>query len=326
MFGRRSEYDVSNRIDTTDPLAVEAEVRAIYLGLYPDASAQCVSRAVADCARLYRGEWPGYHACDTGYHDLQHVLEVTLAMARLMDGYERAPDRPNCALGARLFTLGVLSALFHDSGYLRRHGDTRHRHGAEYTLRHVGRGARFLHRYVTSIGMPELADAAARIIHFSGYEIPVERIKVRSASHRMLGNMLGTADILAQMADRCYLEKCRDRLYPEFVLGGLAGVPTGNSAPVFCSAEDLLCKTPTFYRSASARLNDQLGAAYHFARHHFRGPNPYLDEVIKNVRYAERVAEKGDLTLLRRVPPPRRTDAAPARRREPAPVAAPAVA
>jgi hypothetical protein len=41
---------------------------------------------------------------------------------------------------------------------------------------------------------------------------------------RRLGNMLGTADIIAQMADRCYLEKCRDRLFPEFVAGGLASV------------------------------------------------------------------------------------------------------
>ena len=39
---------------------------------------------------------------------------------------------------------------------------------------------------------------------------------------RKLGHLLGTADLIAQMADRCYLEKCRDRLYPEFVLGGIA--------------------------------------------------------------------------------------------------------
>ena len=36
----------------------------------------------------------------------------------------------------------------------------------------------------------------------------------------MVGHLLGTADMIAQIADRCYLEKCRDRLYAEFVLGG----------------------------------------------------------------------------------------------------------
>ena len=122
--------------------------------------------------------------------------------------------------------------------------------------------------------------------------------------------MLGTADIIAQMADRCYLEKCRDRLYPEFVLGGLASSgagPRSNPSALFDSAEDLLRKTPGFYRTANARLTDQLGAAYDFVKNHFGGHNPYLEEVAKNIRYAERVAETGDLKLLRRVPPPRQT-------------------
>ena len=307
---RRSEYDVSDRINTTDPTALDSEVRRIFLGLYPAASPALVSRAVGDCTRLYRGEWPGYHACDTSYHNLQHVLEVTLAMARLMDGYERSHERPEL-IGPRLFGLGIVTALFHDIGYLRRRSDTRHRNGAEYTLRHVSRGACFLEQYMTSVGMPDLASVAARIIHFTGYEIPVQRIQVPTPLFRMLGNMLGTADIIAQMADRCYLEKCRDRLYPEFVHAGLASAGTAaerTSATLFDSAEDLLRKTPSFYHAAKARLTDQLGAVYQFIRDHFGGHNPYLEEVAKNIRYAERVAENGDLKLLRRVPPPRQAD------------------
>jgi hypothetical protein len=304
---RRSEYDVLNEVNTTDPSAVDGEVRRIFLRLYPDASAALLSRAAGDCTRLYRGEWPGYHGCDTSYHNLQHVLEVTLAMARLMDGYERARERPE-PIGARLFSLGILTALFHDIGYLRRRNDTRHRNGAEYTLRHVSRGARFLEQYITSIGIPDLAPVAARIIHFTGYEIPVQRIEVPKPIFRTIGNMLGTADIIAQMADRCYLEKCRDRLYPEFVLGGLASVGAARASsptPLFTSAEDLLRKTPSFYQAASARLTDHLGAAYKLVESHVGGRNPYLDEVAKNIRYAERVAERGDLRLLRRIPPPR---------------------
>jgi hypothetical protein len=129
---------------------------------------------------------------------------------------------------------------------------------------------------------------------------------------RLVGNMLGTADIIAQMADRCYLEKCRDRLYPEFVEGGLASSgPTDNRAPtaLFSSPADLLCKTPGFYRTATTRLTEQLGATYDYLANHFRGQNLYLDEVNKNIRYAERISAKGDLALLRRVPPPGPFDA-----------------
>jgi hypothetical protein len=304
---RRSEYDVSNRVNTTDPAAVHNEVSRVFLALYPDASLELVARAFADCGLLYRGEYPGYHGCDTGYHNLQHVLDVTLAMARLMDGYERARHRSE-PIGPRVFGLGVITALFHDIGYLRHRNDTRHRKGAEYTLRHVSRGARFLERYLSDAGMPDLAPVAARIIHFTGYEIPVQRIEVPSLMFRMIGNMLGTADIMAQMADRCYLEKCRDRLYPEFVDGGLASPGQEGAAggvAVFSSAEDLLRKTPGFYQSATARLTDHLGATYRYVTNHFGGQNLYLDEVVKNIRYAERVAANNDFNLLRRVPPPK---------------------
>jgi len=62
---------------------------------------------------------------------------------------------------------------------------------------------------------------ATQIVHFTGYEL--KSIQIRLDDRRPQGRSpLGTADMTAQMADRCYLEKCRDRLYPEFVLGGIA--------------------------------------------------------------------------------------------------------
>ena len=60
--------------------------------------------------------------------------------------------------------------------------------------------------------------------------------------------MLGTADMITQLADRCYLEKCRDRLYPEFVLGGVA-LPIGSNGYAevkYASGLDLLRQTPAF--------------------------------------------------------------------------------
>jgi hypothetical protein len=90
---RKNNFDVSNRVDTTDSHAVNAEVVRIFLELYPDASVHVLNRSFRDMARLQLGEYPGYRACDTDYHNMQHSLDVTLAMARLMDGYERTRDR-----------------------------------------------------------------------------------------------------------------------------------------------------------------------------------------------------------------------------------------
>ena len=300
---RRNEFDVTNRINTTDPQLVSEAVCRVYQDLYQQDTARNLPQAFTDLARLYRGEFPGFHECDTDYHDVQHVLDVTLGMARLLDGCVRATS--DGAIGERLFRLGIVSALFHDCGYIRHRKDTKHANGAEYTAVHVSRGAHFLEEYLPTIGMADLVLAATRIVHFTGYEVPVDRIKVPSLEFRLLGNLLGSADILAQMADRCYLEKCYDRLYPEFVRGGIARKrhKDGSEEIVFASAADLIFKTPRFYQGATKRLREDLGGCYTYAEQHFGGSNLYFDELEKNINYARSIAVEGDISLLRRRPP-----------------------
>jgi hypothetical protein len=302
---RRSDYDVSDTVRTTDPAAVGVEVIRLCKRMFPEAPAPALERAFADTGRMYRGEHRDYLPCDTEYHDIQHVLDVTLAMARLMDGYQRSARNGNPPLTKELYLAGVLAALFHDFGYLRRRNDHKHRYGAEYTLVHVSRGALFLRSYARELGVEErLASAASMLVHFTGYERPAETIRMGDETLRRLGLMLGTADIIAQMSDRCYLEKCRDRLYPEFVLGGLAGRPGPNRLPTFASGEDLVTKTPGFYEGACKRLEGQLERSYDYAARHFDGPNLYLDEMRKNAEYAQSVAQSGDARQrLRRQPP-----------------------
>jgi len=302
MNFRRSDFDVTNRINTTDPVCVKLEVDRIFRSLYARTRAVTLNRAFDDMVSLYRGEFPGYAKCDTGYHDLQHVLEVTLAMTRLLDGYERSRGEGR-HIPERLFELGVICALYHDIGYIRRLGDTRHRNGAEYTRTHVSRGARFLREYLPAIGMPEYADVAGQIVHFTGYERPVSSIRVPDPIFRLLGSLLGSADIIAQMSDRCYLEKCRDRLYPEFVAGGIARVKTEEGEEVvFESGEDLLRKTPMFYQNAARRLDVELGGAYQFAQTHFGGTNLYMDALKQNIRFVEKSALAGGIQLRRQPP------------------------
>ncbi len=299
---RRSEFDVTNSIKTTDPQAVATEIRHLYLDLYRKSGAAGLQRPFRDFTEMYYGEHPAYRACDTGYHDIQHVLDVTLAMARLLHSYERTGK---LALGEKLFRLGVLLALYHDCGYIRHRKDTLHHNGAEYTQTHVTRGAQFLRGYLPRIGMTELAPVAPRILHFTGYEVPISKIRLPHPIFRAIGNLLGSADILAQMADRCYLEKCYDRLFPEFVLGGIARQYTndGRQEVVFASAADLIAKTPYFFESAARRLHVDLDCAYRYAEGHFGGHNYYVEEVEKNVRYARAIASKGDISRLRRRPP-----------------------
>ena len=302
MNFRRSDFDVTNRINTTDPMCVKLEVTRIFRALYSRNQAPILERAFDDVVRMYRGEFPGYARCDTEYHDLQHILDVTLAMGRLLDGYERSRgDGP--MISERLFQLGVICALYHDMGYIRRLNDMKHQNGAEYTAIHVSRGAKFLREYLPTIGMEEFAEVGGSILHFTGYERPVATIRVPSPIFRLVGSLLGSADIIAQMSDRCYLEKCRDRLYPEFVAGGITRKLTDNGeVVVFASPEDLLRKTPSFYQNATRRLDEDLGGSYQFAKAHFGGTNLYMDAVKQNIRFVEKAGTQPEI-LLRRNPP-----------------------
>jgi hypothetical protein len=292
-------YDVTGSIRTTDAAAVGAEVVGLYSKLFASADPQPLERAFADAVRLYQGGDPAYWPCETEYHDIQHVLDVTLSMARLMDGYHGSHRAGEETLSPELYIAGALAALFHDFGYLRKRNDHRHRYGAEYTITHVSRGAAFLRAYVRELGFSDaLARLGGALLHFTGYERRPEAIRIGAGLARRLGELLGTADIIAQMSDRCYLEKCRDRLYPEFVLGALGAPRSAVPLPTFASGADLVARTPTFYEHAVHRLNVQLGRAYEYAARHFGGANLYIDAMRRNAAYAADGA-----AVLRRKPP-----------------------
>ena len=165
--------------------------------------------------------------------------------------------------------VGLITGLFHDVGYLRRAEDGESRNGAEFTRTHVSRGARFLADYLPTVGLGAWVPIATEIVHFTGYEVPFAQIKVSDPRDIKLGHLIGTADMIAQMADRCYLEKCRDRLYAEFVLGGVALPMAVNGGPQvkYASGLDLLRQTPDFVADVrTKRLDGQFDARLPLSR------------------------------------------------------------
>ena len=295
---RRNHYDVTGRVRISHPDDVRDAVCELLAALYPDADLAALRDAFRTFGRLYAGTLPGYAGCDTWYHDAQHSLDCALAMARLLDGYERSMPAAQ-KLGARRAVLGVLIALFHDAGYIRRRGDHA-ANGAEFTLTHVYRSGEFLRDYLPKIGFGDDVRKARQIVHFTGYEIALDKIQVRDAKDRMLGFLLGSADVLAQTSDRCYLEKCRDFLFREFTLCGLAGTPRpGGPTPIYGSANELLAKTVAFNRELwSERLDGYFGGVHRFLDVHFGGPNPYgaaIDAHLARIARLVRTRRLGDL-------------------------------
>ena len=304
---RRSDFDVTNTVQVSVPAAVLEAVEALYRPLWPQLEFGPLTKAFEHFERLFAGEVPGYFGVDTVYHDRQHTLDITLALARLIVGHERM--QPEAArLGSERAVVGLIVGLFHDVGYLRRTDDHESRNGAEFTRTHVSRGARFLEEYLPVLGLSAWVPITSQIIHFTGYEVPFPQIEAKVPDRRdvMLGHLLGTADMVAQIADRCYLEKCRDRLYAEFVLGGVAlpVAANGGRQVKYASGLDLLRQTPEFVAEVRAkRLDAEFHSAYHFLEALYGGRNPYMEAIDRNMEYLRQILRSENWRLLRRSPP-----------------------
>jgi hypothetical protein len=303
---RRSDYDVTNTVKVSSVRSVCAAVRRLFESQFPSASFDSVWMAFHDFDRLYTGRDPRYHAVDTSYHDIQHTLDVTLALARLIVGHERSVDETD-RLGEERARFALVAALFHDAGYIRhRQRDQHAANGAVFTTTHVTRSGAFLEKYLPKIGLDAFVPVVSRVVHFTGYEKPLDEIELEDTRDTKAGHLIGTADLLVQMADRCYLEKCRDRLYPEFVLGEVAvNIEATGSHAMYQSGRDLLQKTIDFYqKSAQARLDTSFDRAYRFMEAVFENnQNPYLSFVNKNMIFLEKIKRDGDWSVLRRRPP-----------------------
>jgi hypothetical protein len=154
--------------------------------------------------------------------------------------------------------------------------------------------------------MAEWVPVATKIVHFTGYEVQFDQIRLDDPLDRRLGHLIGTGDLIAQISDRCYLEKCRDRLYPEFVLGGIAMPSNSEGQPSvrYSSGLDVLRQTPGFIEEMRrTRLDGEFQGAYRSLEVLFNGRNPYIEAIDRNLEYLSEVLRTGRWPMLRRDPP-----------------------
>lgn len=292
-----SQRDPTGSVDLQSPRAVEAAIRAILDGMpgeCPDPG--LLTRAIDDLVLAYSGDYPGLLHCDTLYHDLRHALETGLTMARLLDGEARDAGQDGAARIDRAHALlGIILALYHDVGLLRRTSEA-DLWGATLTPVHEERGVEFLRTYLADTSLAGLVAKAELIMPTKlVYKIPADW----PALHRKLGAMIATADLLSQMSDRCYIEKCRDFLFLEFSAIGLAGT----ADTPYPDRETLLQKTPGFYTGFIAkRLDEDFGNVRRFIEGHFDGANPYDEAIERNLAYLAGILATQDFAQLRRHP------------------------
>jgi hypothetical protein len=225
--------------------------------------------------KLFNGEYHGYQQCDTPYHDLEHTLQAYLATARIFDGLLRVN---HTAITEEFLALGLISALGHDTGFIKENWDTQGT-GAKYTFLHVNRSQEFMGKYLPRLGFStSQIECVKNIINCTGLKVDLSTISFSSENERKTGYIVGTADYLGQMSDPNYLKKL-PKLYLEFKDGGVTD---------YTSAQDLIKKTPTFFEEfVMKRFKEDFQSVYRFAANHFGGQNIYIDEIRKNIAHVK---------------------------------------
>ena len=275
---------------TKDPTAVEVEVQAAYLAIFPNADQRFVSRAFGWATECFLGTFKDYQAVDTAYHDFEHTLQGALCLARLLRGRHLAAAHPQ--LTQRMFQLGLLGILLHDSGYLKKRGDTEGT-GAKYTVTHVERGVELV---AELLGEKRFAAADIKsvqnMIHCTGMEAVLRAIPFQNDMERIVGFAVGTADLLGQLAAEDYVDKL-PALYSEFAEAARFSKDRTHFVMTYSSANDLMRKTPVFWEKIVQRkLNRDFGGLYRFLNDPYpHGPNEYLERVEANMqRLRKRIA------------------------------------
>ncbi len=281
-------------VDMDTPQAVLDEVLFIMTLVHPQMDPTQFANAYGFMNSLYLGTWPAERECNTQFHDLRHITDTTLAMARLIHGAVLAGNR----LSPRQVLVGMVSALVHDAGYIQDKTDEDGT-GAKYTTIHVERSMAFVERYGHRYGLTAQEIPECQLmIHCTDLETDVTSVQFPSQPVELLAKLLGCADLIGQMADRIYLEKLF-YLYKEFEEGMVTS---------YADEMDLLHKTLAFFPMVRKRVDEQLGGYDRLAKSHFIrrwgiSQNLYRVAIERQQQYLAQILDQsaGDLSkFLRR--------------------------
>lgn len=258
-----------NRQRITDIFQIDSsvtlwsEVIEILRLISPSFQTDSTRRVFNSVNDLYHGNFPGYRACNTGYHDLSHATATFLAMTRLIHG---------AALDDSLFSAsnvaaGLAAAILHDVGYIQE-ADDREGTGAKHKAIHEQRSMDFLSRHGQAFGLAADEISAGRsLILCTDMQEDIASISFASRQIKFLGKLLAAADLLAQLSDQLYLEKLLF-LYHE---GREAG--DGN----YKSESDIIAKASPFYDVFEDRLKLLTNKTDRYMKLHFASSS-HIDE------------------------------------------------
>ena len=260
------------------------EILTIVERICPKTDLNLIREVHNDLATFFAGSHPDFQKNNLPYHNLRHSQSVVLATIRLFDGLHW-----NCTpITADMLLRGLLAAYFHDTGMLLIEGDPAHS-GTEYMADHEARSILFLQHYAARKGLDtDIPRDCATIINYTDLYGDPSTLEFHNHEIQLVGQIVGAADILAQMADRYYLE-CLPLLFNEMHAGGMSRHD---------SALELMEHTANFYHTVVLkRLHTTFSPTSSAMQTHFReryniDRNLYIENIDKNVLYLNRIIKK----------------------------------
>lgn len=246
-----------------------------------------LQQLIKDIYGLYSGNWPTHEACQVGYHTLEHIMEVAMAVVRMMIGWNRM-HTGNQLLSEEVFLAGIVAALFHDCGYIKDKGDMIGS-GGKLAFIHVERSKNIAKQYLLANNWSAFSvDLVPLIIEQTDFTKPVVLAdKLSQFPGRELAGIVGTADLLAQMADVYYIERL-PALFAEFHEAYQfedAAVLLQKGIKKFDSVQEMIDGTVGFFEQFVTPRIEQLGRMDSYLGIFFgnRARNPYMESVITNL-------------------------------------------
>ncbi len=269
-------------VPTKDVRAVEAQVQKAYLSIFADGNRAFVPETFRQITDCFHGRYEDYQPIDALYHDFEHTMQGTLCMVRLLRCREKTGAAP--ALTQRMFELGILAILMHDTGYLKLRGDNDGT-GAKYTVTHVLRSAEFAAKLLAkkNFSAAEIK-SVQNMIRCTGVDATLSNIPFQSELEKITGHALGASDLIGQMAADDYVEKL-PVLFIEFQEAAKYSHEKAAAVSMFSSAEDLMKKTPGFWGNyVKKKLERDFGDVHKFMNDsQSGGANWYVDKIESNI-------------------------------------------
>jgi hypothetical protein len=276
MDTKQNKLFLSDIVKMEFPQSVYEEVQYVITLIHPDFDFTLLTKVFRDIISLYNGHYPGYKPCNTHYHDLKHTTDVMLALTRIVHG----AHVNGLHFSEKHIETALLSSLLHDTGYIQLEDD-HSGFGGKYSNVRLERSIEFLKNYFIRNNLElDYLKICKELVSCTDPNEAVEGKQFTSKENLTLGMMLGTADILGQIADRTYIEKL---LFLFLELNEVRELRHRNEL-------EFLKSTLDYFSASKQRLVNELDDVKRYLAAHFKARwsieyDMYMDAVESNVNY-----------------------------------------